>query len=129
MPFCPRCKYEYRSDVSVCPDCDEPLVANLPPDDDDEPVEDYDWVPIARMTSPQYAEMIVEVLRSKNIPAVVSDSTGHFGQTGQMGTSSFRPIAGAVLALYVPREFAADAGHEAEVILGEDWDKIKMGDF
>ena len=129
MPFCPRCKYEYRSDVTECPDCDERLVANLPPGDDEEPAEDYDWVPIARMTSPQYAEMIVEVLRSKNIPAVVSDSTGHFGQTGQMGTSSFRPIAGAVLALYVPREFAADAGHEAEVILGEDWDKIKMGDF
>lgn len=127
MPFCPKCKYEYRSDVSFCPDCDERLVPSLPPEDDTEKV--YDWVPIARMTSTQYTEMVVETLRSKDIPAVVSDRSGHFGQTGQMGMSSFRPISGAVSSLFVPREFVEDAVHEAEIIIGEDWDKIKLVDI
>lgn len=27
--FCPKCKAEYRADVTRCPDCDEPLVAKL----------------------------------------------------------------------------------------------------
>ncbi|MBN1595554.1 hypothetical protein JW933_06475 [candidate division FCPU426 bacterium] len=32
MPFCPKCGYEYRPSMSRCPDCDETLVAALPPD-------------------------------------------------------------------------------------------------
>lgn len=29
MPFCPECRYEYNTDVSRCPDCDEWLVGSL----------------------------------------------------------------------------------------------------
>ena len=131
MPFCPKCRYEYRPEISECPDCHEKLVATMPPEpdeSDDSAVYD-DWTPIARMTSPQYADMVVEALRSKSIPAVLSDTSGHFGQTGQMGPSSFRPVGGAFTTLYVPAEFAEDACHEAQVIMGEDWEKISLGDF
>ncbi len=27
--FCPKCKYEYREDMTHCPDCEEPLVEKL----------------------------------------------------------------------------------------------------
>jgi hypothetical protein len=27
--FCPKCKAEYRADVTQCPDCDKPLAAKL----------------------------------------------------------------------------------------------------
>lgn len=30
MPFCPRCKAEYRADFTECADCQVPLVAELP---------------------------------------------------------------------------------------------------
>lgn len=30
MPYCPKCRYEYRADVTKCPDCDEKLVDELP---------------------------------------------------------------------------------------------------
>jgi len=29
MPFCPKCKYEYREGIEVCPDCDVKLVPKL----------------------------------------------------------------------------------------------------
>jgi hypothetical protein len=131
MPFCPKCRFEYKPEISHCPDCDERLVSALEPEPEEtDPMAAYtDWTPIARMTSPQYAEMIVEALRSKDIPAMLHDTSGHFGQTGQMGTSSFRPVAGAVSALYVPGDFVEDASHEMAAILGEDWDKVKLVDI
>ena len=143
MPFCPNCRYEYLPTVSECPDCEVRLVAELPlepeeeeqPDEIVEPVEpetleSFDnWIPLARFSSTVTAEMVLEALQSKDIPAVLSDQTGHFGQTGQMGPSSFAPMAGAVTTLFVPEEFARDAGQEAQIILGEEWDKLKAADF
>ena len=29
MPWCPKCRNEYYSDVKICPDCNEPLVEDL----------------------------------------------------------------------------------------------------
>jgi hypothetical protein len=143
MPFCPKCRYEYLPTVSHCPDCEVRLVSELPlqPEEPDEPpeavepedlveMESYDnWIPLARLNSTVTAEMVLEALHSKDIPAVLSDQTGHFGQTGQMGPSSSRPIAGAVITLYVPEEFARDASHEARIILGEEWESMKAADL
>lgn len=143
MPFCPKCRYEYLPTVSECPDCEVRLVAELPlePEEPDElpeahepeesvEMESYDnWIPLARFTSTQYADMVLEALESKDIPAVLSDKTGYFGKTGQMGLSSSPPIAGAVTTLYVPEEFASDASQEARIILGEEWDKMKTANF
>lgn len=126
MPYCPKCKYEYRPEISHCPDCNERLVATLPMEPEDKPVVYDDWTEIARMTSPQYGEMLVEALRSKDIPALLRDSSGHFGQTGQMGMSSFAPVPGAFATLLVPEQFVRDACQEAEAVLGEEWDKISL---
>ncbi len=35
--FCPNCRYEYKEGVSTCPDCDVPLVSELPPEEEIEP--------------------------------------------------------------------------------------------
>lgn len=32
MPYCPKCRYEYRDDIKDCPDCDIELVEELPPE-------------------------------------------------------------------------------------------------
>jgi len=132
MPFCPSCRYEYNANVTVCPDCNEKLVAQLPdkPSDDLSSLEqEYsDWIQLVRLTSIQLADMAIEALREKGIPVVKNSGVGHFGFTGQMGTDSFRPIDGGI-SLMVPREFVEDADKEGELVLGEAWVKGRMVDI
>lgn len=94
-------------------------------DQDNEPGSDTrdsgeSLVPIARFTSPQYAEMVKEVLEQEGIDALVYSSTGHFGQTGQFGVSSYRPGMG-VFTLLVPESKAEYADGVGESMLGEIW--------
>ena len=126
MPFCPKCKYEYKAGTDACADCNTTLVESLA--QDDSPDTYKDWIPLARLTSSQYAEMVLECLRAKDIPAVIHSDAGHFGQTGQMGTSSFRPVGGAY-TLMVPRDHVIKADSEAGTILGDVWEKSRLCDL
>lgn len=81
---------------------------------------DDEWQPIVRLTSPQYAEMVKEALEHEGITVLVYSSTGHFGQTGQFGISSYRPGTG-VYTLLVPHAKADEADGIGESILGEIW--------
>lgn len=134
MPFCPKCRYEYRQGVQICPDCGETLVASLPEDIDQdskgqaEETVYKDWIQLARLTSQQYAELVVEGLRSKGIPAVVLSGTGHFGQLGMMNVSLYLPVGGGY-SLMVPREFVDKADEEASLILGDMWEDAKLVDI
>ena len=148
--FCPKCKYEYNSEVSVCPDCNETLVTedelkNVIEDEkkvDASPLinelkggevfenavdfpKDIDWVHIARLNSQQMADMVLEVLHAKNIAAVIHSETGYFGITGQIGMSSYSPIGGGY-SLFVDRNSVEDADNEAKIVLGDEWEKCKL---
>ncbi len=128
MPFCPKCRFEYRPEITKCPDCDEYLVAALPEENDEDTIgeEDYsDWAPLCRLTSESYAELLVEALESRNITAIVYSGTGFFGTTGQMGASSFSAAGGGYTVL-VPVEMKEEAAIEASIVLGENWEKVRI---
>lgn len=122
--FCPKCRYEYEPHIFTCPDCGEKLVATLPPEDADKgPVYD-NWVELVHLTSKISADMVLDVFRTKDIPVVILSEAGYFGQTGQMGPSSFQPIAG-FYSVVVPEEFAEDAENEGAALLGDVWHDAK----
>ena len=127
--FCPSCGYEYTEEVDICPDCGEKLVSERPEivrSVNTEQADEYDdWVEIGRLTSQQYAEMALEVLRARGIPAAVLSGAGYFGQTGQMGISSYQPAGGAFTIL-VPEKYIVDADAEIETILGDEWRKGRL---
>ncbi|MBU8933034.1 MAG: hypothetical protein KOO62_03410 [candidate division Zixibacteria bacterium] len=129
MPFCPKCRCEYHDEIDVCADCQVKLVPTLPEEEYPSDVPDYkDWVHMARLTSQPSADMVVEGLRSKNIPVVVVSGAGHFGLLGQMGPSSFRPVGGGY-SVMIPKDYVAQADHEAGLILGDEWEKAKLLDI
>ena len=124
MPFCPTCRLEYRPGFSRCSDCDCDLVDSLEDIAEPEsthPNEFYpkDWIPVAQFATQSYAELISGGFKSLGIPVSLLSGAGHFGQTGQMGTSA-QPAGGAYVIL-VPREHVATALAEGEAMLGEQW--------
>lgn len=154
--FCPKCKYEYNPEITVCADCDEKLVTEaelLKIVEDEEKVssetivselrglgylqafenvsaqpKDIEWVQIARLNSQQMSDMLLEVLHAKDLAAVIHSGAGYFGITGQLGMSSYRPIGGGY-SLFVDKNSLTDVDNEARIIMGDEWEKCKLVDF
>ena len=91
-----------------------------PDDGADAGGESEEFVPIVTLTSPQLAEMVKEALENEGIEAIIHSTTGHFGQTGQFGISSYRPGVGAY-TLLVPASRVEEANGLGESMLGEIW--------
>jgi hypothetical protein len=67
MPFCSRCRAEYRDGFDICADCRVPLVASLPPlPPIGTPIEE---VAVAEYGSESEAAMWAELLGSEGIPS------------------------------------------------------------
>lgn len=74
MPFCPRCRVEYRAGVHACADCGALLVEELPPEP--APAEGSKSpqpppVVVYVANSPLQGEVIKGRLESEGIPAIL----------------------------------------------------------
>jgi len=92
MPFCPKCKYEFESDIKKCPDCGTTLVPQLPEEHEVE----VKWVLLKKLSSPVQAEMIKEILADNNIQSFIKSDLIH-DTFATHGTS----MAGSYAKLYV----------------------------
>ena len=128
--FCPMCGFEYKPEISKCPDCGAVLVDKLTVIGGEKQTlsKEYTWVQLARLNSEMMAEMVVEALRQQDIPVVVLSGTGHFGITGQMGSYTYNPIGGGY-SLMIAEEFVKDADEICAVIVGDEWDECRLVDF
>ena len=120
--FCPNCRYEYKPGVTRCPDCNELLVAELPPEE---------------KLVPEYIELVT-VFESSNhskilIAKSILDESGidyHPGSDALVdlfggGRLGFNPVTGAVKFQVRPddadtaRELLADLANEPEEFVGD----------
>ncbi len=129
MPFCPKCGYEYRPEISFCPDCNERLISSLPGNtitgEPEVAVTPTDWIPLVRVDSQVTAEMVVDLLQSKEIPAVIMSGAGYSGIRGLTANLSLRSGGGAYTVM-IPQNHIEDASGEVSIMLGDDWDKMKL---
>ncbi len=128
MPFCPKCRTEYEAGVTRCSDCDELLVAELPPVENEFSTTNLEnWKCVANLTSTAYAQMVEEGLREAGIPVVVISQSGYFGTSGMMGTALFNP-AGSGYDVMIPEDSVAEADAIATEMFGEIWTNARLSD-
>lgn len=73
MPWCPKCKCEYREGFTICADCDEDLVEELQPEAEIELNEQSEWSLFFQTNNEREAEIIESLLRATGIPFLRKD--------------------------------------------------------
>jgi len=96
--ICPKCEYEYREGISVCPDCDTDLVTNE--NFEGNLIHPKDWVIVFSCADIVEADMLKSNLGGADIDALVLNQND----------SSF-PVVGdlSVIKILVKKEDVDDA--------------------
>ena len=102
MPWCPKCKNEYRAGIAICPDCKETLVEELTEDMEE-------FIPLFQTTDEELKNKLVKYLihcghnvREESVVAETEEGTKH------------------VLAILVPSKDAKEALQEIHTVLSYD---------
>lgn len=103
MPFCPKCRFEYRDEFTSCPDCDCELTAELPPLPEPKKEEPQKFVFFANVQDGPLGEGVISMLRAYDIPYRRSYSDPGM-MTGLYTGKSFFGVD-----VYVPEERLCEA--------------------
>ncbi|HST20830.1 MAG TPA: DUF2007 domain-containing protein [Blastocatellia bacterium] len=71
MAFCPNCEAEYKTGITVCPDCDIDLVAKLTQENKVHDTSDGEPVQLQSFKTGAEAEMVREMLERNGIRSFV----------------------------------------------------------
>ena len=102
MPWCPKCKTEYREGFTACADCGEPLVDVLPADETPEEQEQPDLMEpvfLTTITNERELELFSQLLHTNQIPFFTRDLESGDYMRVYMGFSVYGQ------AIYVPKAF------------------------
>jgi hypothetical protein len=119
VAWCPNCEYEYRSELTICPDCNEKLVSAkktatsaVSPDDS--------WVKVIDFVNRAAAGRAKETLDKSNIPSVIMSAAFDNLHADRLRTEMLDAGADPCVIL-VPREFRDEAEIMIESTMGEDY--------
>jgi hypothetical protein len=118
--YCPQCAYEYPSGVSVCPECQIPLLEDRPERSGAAAVPDNSWVRVYGVKSNMRAERAKGALDSNNIPSVLMPSAMSGPGEETPGDEEQTLSAEDLNVIMVPREFREEAELVIEAVLGDD---------
>jgi hypothetical protein len=104
--WCPTCRGEFVDEVTVCPDCEVPLVEQMPEGEDpDEP-----FVQVFRTADTSLLPVVKSVLGGAGIPHIVQgDEAQGLYPFGSVGGGSDDRLLGAVVLVPESRREAAEA--------------------
>lgn len=111
MPWCPKCKTEYRPGFDTCADCHVPLVDELPaePEMPKPPVIDLgEPALLTTMDNELEADMLLAMLTDQGIPAY------KLFQGAWGGLSYSMAITSLCVEVYVPQRLLTQAQELAE---------------
>lgn len=78
MSFCPKCKYEYRDGIKMCPDCDLPLKAHLHEEEPEPKYTEEALVTLVRVYDRLEADIMKGVLDSAGIPCYIQSDVSPY---------------------------------------------------
>lgn len=76
MPVCPNCNYEYVDGITICPDCNTPLVEESELKKNEE-ISESDWVLVYTSGNELEVNMMKDVLESAGVEASVLSQKDH----------------------------------------------------
>jgi len=89
MPWCPKCKSEYRDGFLKCAGCDEPLIEKPYPSETVEYETGVKWVYLTDVADEHEADLVESVLRTEAIPVMRKHREGGDYMAVYMGISKF----------------------------------------
>lgn len=109
--ICPKCHAEYFEKIEQCGDCFVNLVdaSSL-----DLPIPEMTWVPLEPINGSIYADMIVEILNSEEIPHYVKNDWS----SSALSTSG-TDLVNNIVRIFVPEHFQKKAAQVLKNIRGE----------
>jgi len=117
MPFCPKCREEFRENFSVCLECNVALVETL----EDEAEQAAELEVACTLTDEQTAHIIRGYLESEDIPCVLENATFHAAPAPETGLTQVRlwvqkadaPAARDLIAEHEQFNICSACGHIA----------------
>jgi len=95
--YCPSCQAEFIDSITICSDCNIPLVENMALN---ETLENINWVKVKELPGKVFGEMMGEVLDSAEIPYFLkSDWSASAYNIAPAG------LVGSYVQVYVPENF------------------------